>query len=173
MGGLTSLNKGKRSEREVIKLLQPIVDKVYSEVGWQVPKLQRNTMQSDDGGFDIAGLEWLALEVKHHAVANKGKIESWWQQTVRQAHGGQDGDGWEVVAGRKTQVPVLIWRVDKGQWNVVVMVSIPISTRVRVKVRSTVRIEDWLVWFEYRLRAEIQGKAEGYDRRVAPPPPPC
>jgi len=172
MGGLTSLNKGKRGEREVIKLLQPIVDKVYREVGWEIPKLQRNTMQSDAGGFDIAGLEWLALEVKLHAAANHSKIESWWQQTVRQAWGGQDGDGWQVLGGKQTQVPVLIWRVDKGQWNVVTMVSIPITTRIRVKARATLSVHDWLVWFENRLRAQVQAIANGIDDKMAPPPPP-
>src|SRR5438045_4158293 len=78
MGGLMSRNKGKRAERQVIDLLQPIVDHCYKEAGLKPLLLQRNTVQSDQGGFDIIGLEWLALEVKHQEILN---VDAWWQQT--------------------------------------------------------------------------------------------
>ena len=56
-------DKGQRAERAAVALLQPIVDKVYAlaevpEADW--PKLIRNLQQTQSGGFDIAGLEWLA-----------------------------------------------------------------------------------------------------------------
>lgn len=103
MGGLTSRNKGKRAEREVVNLLQPVINKVYEE--WtdeEPPELQRNLMQSHGGGFDIVGLEWMALEVKHHA--NLSNINSWWNQTLEQTGEGQE--------------PVLFYRKDRVPWRV-------------------------------------------------------
>lgn len=82
MGGAMSRNKGQRGEREVIKLLQPTVTRCYMEKGLDVPSLERNLMQSRAGGFDIVGLEWMALEVKRQEVLN---VNLWWKQTCAQA----------------------------------------------------------------------------------------
>lgn len=101
MAGVMSRNKGKRAEREVIKIIQPVVEQVYKHVGMEPPRLQRNTLQSDVGGFDIVGLEWLALEVKHQ---QQFSLTPWWAQTVRQANGSQE----PVLFYRKNNVP---WRV--------------------------------------------------------------
>lgn len=83
MSGNMSRNKGQRGEREVVKLLQPIVDKVYGSLGLTPPVLERNLMQSHKGGFDIAGLHWMALEVKYQETLNVGM---WWNQTLAQAN---------------------------------------------------------------------------------------
>lgn len=104
MGGLMSRNKGKRAEREVIGLLQPIMDAVYARRG--VPedvrvRLKRNTMQSDGGGFDVYGLEWMAPEVKHQETLH---CEKWWQQCEAQAMRGQ--------------TPVLFYRRNNTKWRV-------------------------------------------------------
>ena len=77
MSGGFSREKGKRAEREVVKLLQPVVTKVYQEAGKEIPLLERNLMQSHKGGHDIVGLEWMALEVKHHETL---QISQWWEQ---------------------------------------------------------------------------------------------
>jgi len=82
MAGVTSQNKGKRAERAVIQLLQPVVNECYSERGLEAPILQRNTLQSDRGGYDITGLDWIALEVKHQEQL---AVEKWWEQTIKQA----------------------------------------------------------------------------------------
>jgi hypothetical protein len=74
--------KGARAERAVIDMLQPIVVECYSARGLEAPILQRNTLQSDRGGYDIVGLDWIALEVKHQ---EKLAVEQWWDQTIRQA----------------------------------------------------------------------------------------
>lgn len=75
-------SKGARAERQVIQLLQPVVNEIYSERSLEPPILQRNTLQSDRGGYDITGLDWLALEVKHQEQL---LVDKWWEQTVRQA----------------------------------------------------------------------------------------
>lgn len=137
MGGTMSRNKGKRGEREIVNMLQPIVDKVYQEFDREVPRLQRNTLQSDGGGFDIVGLEWLALEVKFQESFN---LNAWWAQTSGQAN--------------VTQTPVLIYRRSRVAWRVRMMGYLPAGER---KVRTLVDIEldAWLVWFETQLRGTL------------------
>src|SRR6476620_2386756 len=57
-------NKGQRGEREVVGLLQAIVDKVRRERNLLPIVIQRNQMQSHSGGEDLAGLDGFAVEVK-------------------------------------------------------------------------------------------------------------
>jgi len=80
---------------------------VYETAGLEPPELERNLMQSRLGGYDIVGLDWLALEVKRQEQAAVG---TWWRQTVRQASEGQ--------------VPFLMWRQNRRPW------------RFRVRVRT-------------------------------------
>ena len=78
--GSMARSKGQRGEREIVALLQAVVNEVYTAYNrkvistteselvqyrtLEVPLLQRNTIQSDRGGYDIVGLDWLAPEVK-------------------------------------------------------------------------------------------------------------
>lgn len=93
-----SREKGKRGEREVAKIIQKVLDEIYGE---NAPRIQRNTLQSDKGGFDLVGLEDFAIEVKRHEKLN---LKSWWRQTVRQA--GED------------KFPVLFYRQNNTPWSV-------------------------------------------------------
>lgn len=133
MGGRAGIRKGKSGEREVIAYLQPIVTDVYEAHGLEVPVLERNLMQSARGGYDIEGLDWLALEVKRHEQPN---VEAFWEQTLKQA-------------GTK-RVPVLWYRRNGGKWHVVMYVQLGWRT-----VRATVDIADFLVWFRNKLVQEI------------------
>ena len=137
MGGLMSRNKGKRGEREIVDLLQPVVNEVYSICNREPPKLKRNTLQSDSGGSDIAGLPWLALEVKYHEQLN---INSWWRQTVDQAEYGQE--------------PVLFYRRNHGRWQVKMygMLGMPGCCYT---VPVIVEPADFLKWFRARLLQEL------------------
>lgn len=129
MGGKSSLNKGKRGEREVVKLLQPIVDKVYSAYPMlgDAPAIQRNTLQSDKGGFDLVGLDWLAPEVKFQESFN---LSGWWAQTERQA--------------ATHQTPVLIYRRSRVSWRV----RIKMYRQLGQKGFSAWRILRWTTfWF--------------------------
>lgn len=109
--------KGKRGEQEVCKLLQPTVDAVYARmrrehptmgVG-ETPKLQRNALQADGGGYDIVGLPWLALEVK---CCETFEFAKWWQQTVKQAGA--------------NKVPVLVYRRNGYPWRVRMRVTVKV-----------------------------------------------
>lgn len=106
MGGLMSRNKGKRAEREVIALIQPVVTDAYEQARKRVPVLQRNTIQSDLGGHDISGLEWLSLEVKHHA---KSAIPGWWRQCTEQA---------ATMGVHRSLTPVLFYRMNHMPFTV-------------------------------------------------------
>lgn len=142
MAGLMSRNKGKRAEREIVNLLQPIVDSVYSEhqtKTTEVPRLQRNTLQSDRGGFDITGIAWFAPEVKHQEQLN---INVWWAQCKAQAKPGQEA--------------VLFYRKNGTKWRVRMVARLSLEgTRV---LRCTVDISmpTFCSYFRERLWIELR-----------------
>lgn len=139
---LHALNKGKRAEREVISILQPYVDTIYRDAGIHPPKLQRNTIQADDGGCDLVGLEWLSLEVKHQ---EKLHLNQWWQQTVVQAY-----------RGGKSRVPVLWYKQNNVAWRVR-MPGLAGGERDNSWFGCVVdiRVDDFLQYFDAKLRTEI------------------
>lgn len=135
--GSFSRDKGKRAEREIVKMLQPVVNKVYAEVGREAPLLERNLMQSHRGGHDVVGLGWLALEVKHHEKVN---VPGFWEQTKKQAG--------------TTMEPVLLYKSNNVKWRVMLYGYLPAGKR-RVRCAVEVSQGDFLVWFETRLREEV------------------
>ena len=134
------LMKGKRGEREVIKLMQPVLEEVYSMVGRvdEVPKLKRNLMQSAEGGFDIVGLEWLALEVKFHETE---QMTGWWEQCKRQAGCGQE--------------PVLIHRKSRVAWRVRMFGNLPLPSGQKVKCPVDITVDSFLIYLRHRLLQEL------------------
>ena len=139
MSGNMARNKGQRGEREVIALLQPVIDKAYGEAGMEAPVLKRNLMQTQDGGFDIVGLNWMALEVKYQEAEN---LTAWWAQATRQA----------MVKGTLVKDPVLIWRKNGAKWRVKMLAPVAIGDRVKVRMPVVISVEDFLVWLYYRLK---------------------
>jgi hypothetical protein len=148
MSGNMSRNKGQRGEREVIKLLQPIIDKAYKECGIEAAVLERNLMQSNKGGFDIVGLEWLALEVKFQEAE---KLNDWWQQCVTQASRPVDnGDGTKVW--KRVKEPVLIYRKSRAAWNVMMLGNLEMPDGgVKLKTPVIVSLETFKVWLYHRI----------------------
>ena len=137
MGGRMSREKGKRGEREVIAILQPIVSSVYEALGVDAPRLQRNTLQSDGGGFDVVGLHWMALEVK---LVEQQNVEAWWRQTLAQC-------------GQR-QTPVLFYRRNKVEWKVRCLVTMQ-AGGVWLTAPATLAVPDWLRWFRAKLIEEV------------------
>lgn len=82
---LNARDKGQRGERKVIDWLQPIVTKLCAELSVPEIIMQRNPAQSDIGGNDIIGIDWLAAEVKNVETDTPGQISSWWEQCTSQA----------------------------------------------------------------------------------------
>lgn len=105
MAGNMSRNKGQRGEREAAAVLMGWASDVVAHLrseGRELPdvELVRNLMQSRAGGYDLDGLDWLALEVKRHETLS---VSQWWKQTLMQTKDGQ--------------VPCLMYRQNRTQWK--------------------------------------------------------
>lgn len=100
MTGRMARNKGARGEREARDLLTQWAGPVYESAGQVSPVIRRNLMQSREGGYDLVGIDWLALEVKRQ---EGGSLPAWWRQTVGNAAAGQ--------------VPFLMWRRNRQPWQ--------------------------------------------------------
>lgn len=124
-------NKGHDGEREVINLLKPMIDEIVGE-----GVLRRNLNQSRQGGHDVAGLDFLAIEVKRCETL---EIEKWWQQTLRQA---------EQAGGA---IPVLIYRQNRKAWHVVMLGWVGMKM-----MRVTIGWEDFKEWLGEELRNRVR-----------------
>jgi hypothetical protein len=151
MGSL-SIQKGKRAERAVANVLNPIIERVCQREGVDVQKLQRNLKQVQQGGFDLDGLDWIAIEIKHHKQTSLG---SWWAQTLKQATG--------------ERLPVLIWKPHGGQWRVRMRGQIALCNGQAVRcVIDMPDMDSFLVWFELELTLRIRGAiAKGDSQEIA------
>lgn len=139
-----SLNKGRRGEREIISLLQPILDCVWSGVNLDPPKLERRTLGL--AGEDIQGLEWLSLEVKHRETL---ALDKWWEQTVKQS----------VKRNGQHTIPVLIYKRNFVPWRVRMEANIGHHWRQGCVV--DIGWEDFEWWFYYRSIYECNLELEG------------
>lgn len=148
MSGLKSLNKGKRAERECVKILQPLVDKACAAAGIATFSVERNLTQSRKGGFDIAGIPWLALEVKHHETE---QLSAWWEQAKRQA--------------AEHQEPVLFHRKNHGKWKVRMFGYLNAAQRgvdgPRIRCPVDISLETFLVYFQVRLERSLTEQGGG------------
>ncbi|QBQ71162.1 endonuclease [Shewanella phage S0112] len=132
MSGLKSKEKGKAGEREVVKLLQPMVDNACEVVGVEKIQLIRNQNQSAIGGHDIDGIPFMAIEVKR---AETLKLDEWWKQALAQA--GTD------------KVPILVFRQDYCRWRYCIQVSIPCWDNAGdIKARAEVTAKVFNEWFQ-------------------------
>lgn len=138
MGGLMSRNKGARAERQIIDVLQPVVNEVYAAHDLQAerPLLKRNASQADGGGEDISAFRWLAIEVKHQECDN---VNVWWRQACAQAEARGAGC-----------VPVLIYRRNHQPWRVMLPVTIDGVSGVGIIDMTT-----FLKWFRARLNQQL------------------
>jgi hypothetical protein len=144
---INSRSKGISGEREIIDHLQPVVNELFQVFGREPPRLQRNTLQSDVGGCDIVGLDWLSMEVKFYKELIPSNIAKWWEQTLRQA-------------GPK--VPILFYRKNRGDWHVRMEgVLVCCGLRGSVSAVVTVDIETFGRWFRNRLWWELGDKQHG------------
>jgi len=119
-------------------------------LGCDPVKLKRNLAQTQQGGFDLEGLPWIAIEIKHHKQVSLG---SWWAQCCQQA--GTDQGGGPIV-GRVVREPVLIWKQHGGKWNVRMLGRLEIEAGRRLRVVVDVSWEAFLAWFEKRAEVELK-----------------
>ena len=158
MPKLNSRSKGIRGERAVIDWLQPVCLEVHAALNTSalglsafgafakvpLPCLQRNTLQSDKGGSDIAGLPWLAAEVKNCETDSPGQIETWWAQCVRQAS--------------PSQTPVLFYKRAHRPFRVRLLGGIG-SQEPWLACVVDVDAATFETWFRARLALELEKQA--------------
>ena len=138
--------KGQKGEREVVALLQPVVDKVFgfNEMGHSIHKLERNLDQTRDGGHDIDGLDGFSIEVKW---CEQFQINKWWKQTLDQALGNKENIRYPILFYRKSHNP---WRMktfvtlQSGDW------AVKHDTFV-----ATFEVDEALKYFEWLLRNRV------------------
>jgi len=139
-------NKGARAERQAIELLTPVVIEVYESFGLEQPRLQRNTMQADGGGSDIAGLEWMALEIKHQETLH---INQWWEQCVGQAK-------LRIVNGKEVrQEPVLMYKQNNVKWRVMMYGLLRTGGEQNIRCPVDITLESFLLYFRHKLIKEL------------------
>ena len=149
--GTGTRGKGASGEREVKIILRSILAPVYLHHKRPLPELERNLEQSRGGGYDIKGLEWLAIEVKRQERSN---LNSWWQQTLHQTG--------------TNQIPLLLHRANNQPWRARLVVPVGI-TGTTDTIGLTVDMErssfdSWLAWeCHQRLQRDAE-KAELVER---------
>ena len=108
MGKINSRSKGARAERQIVKIFQEVIDSVYDQHSHiQNPVIERNLQQFISGGFDLTGLDWLAVEIKH---CETFQLKKWWEQCTEQAQRKEN-----------SPIPVLIYKKNRVPWRVRMM----------------------------------------------------
>jgi hypothetical protein len=131
-------SKGARGERLVVQLLQPVIDEVCLECGSEPFRLLRNSLQSREGGYDLIGLDWLALEVKSCETLN---LNAWTAQCIAQAKPGQ--------------VPVLFYKQNNRGWKVMMHGLLVPGGSTNLKVWCQIDLESFLAYFKLKLKHEV------------------
>lgn len=139
---INARSKGQRGEREVISLLQPVVNRVAAAHSLTPPVLQRNALQAHLGGNDIHGLDWISFEVKY---CENEQLGPWWNQTLRQA-------------AKNEAVPVLFYRCNNAPFKVMfrAYLNTP-KDRDQIEMDVVTTVEDFLSWFENALDERFAG----------------
>lgn len=140
--GINARDKGQRAERAAVKLLQPIVDRLTTRLGIDAILIERNQQQTNKGGYDLIGLDWLALEIKHQ---EKLQVEQWWQQCLRQARTGQE--------------PVLMYKQNNIKWRVRMHGAVYVVDWYQDCV-TEISLDDFLPYFEHRSLIELSSRAK-------------
>lgn len=130
--------KGQRGERQVVQLLQAVVDKIRAKYHAEPLTLQRNALQAHLGGADLHGLQGFAVEVKHVEVE---AVSQWWKQTVRQAE--------QLATHGTPHVPVLFYRASHKPWRVKFRAYVQTPRdRDLIELDIETELADFLEWFE-------------------------
>lgn len=130
--------KGQTGEREAAALVGEWAKPVTDAIGCGPVTLTRNLVQSRQGGYDLVGLDWLALEVKRHETL---QLNQWWSQTLRQAGPGQ--------------LPVLMYRKNRTPWRFRALVTTahygPIASAACPGITVDMDVEAARLWFQTEL----------------------
>lgn len=151
MQGAGVRQKGQRGEHAVAALLQEAVAEVweYHCPGQEPPVVSRNLVQTREGGHDLVGVEWCAVEVKWQETNFQ---KAWWQQTVEQAADLSARTGKHID-------PVLFYKRNHQPWRVVTIVQLQVPHPTERNVFSycaTLELPSFMDYFKRRTYAELQ-----------------
>ncbi len=150
--------KGAEGERQVIKMLTPIITQVMTEMEFPQEKIdaamkmvQRNQNQSAVGGNDLSNTFGMSIEVKRQEQL---AINTWWQQC-------------ETAALRNNELPVLIFKQNNKPWRFITygFLHAPADNGGWTSVRARVEFNEdtFKSWF----RAWVKGKLlNGYEAKI-------
>lgn len=138
---INSRAKGQRGERAVADMLNTVMARVCDQVGCGPVRLTRNLVQARNGGHDLVGIDWAAIEVKWYAEI-KSHLPRWWAQTLRQAE-------------EANAEPILIYKANGSRWHVRMFGRLEIEPGRRLRVPVDISLDDFLAWFEKRAAVEL------------------
>jgi hypothetical protein len=132
--GINIRAKGQNGEREIVDLLEPIVQRLLREGGYPIPDkpvIQRNQNQSAVGGSDLSNTFGMAIEIKRQEQLS---VNTWWAQCVK-------------AANTLNEHPVLLYRQNNKKWRCVTLAWVQLPKGELVQVRAEFTVEEFLVWF--------------------------
>lgn len=133
-------SKGQRGEREAAALVASWANEVLRGLGLPEVELKRNLQQSQEGGYDVVGFDWLAMEVKRHE--SLAQLSQWWKQTLKQA-----GDG---------QVPFLMYRQNRSPWRF--RIKAPVAhPKGAVLLTIDLAEDDARLWMQWQVWSRYSG----------------
>lgn len=156
--GANPRTKGAEGERQVIKMLVPIVKDVMRELDYPPDEviaadecIQRNQNQSAVGGNDLTGTFGISIEVKRQEQL---AVNTWWKQCVEAAN--QNGE-----------LPLLIWKQNRKPWRIRTLGFLHIMGEGGdwISHQSVVELDE--AAFKDWFRVWVKGKLlNGYEIRV-------
>jgi hypothetical protein len=156
--GIDVRQKGAEGERQVIKMLTPIIQQVMRDMEFPQEKVdaalkmvQRNQNQSAVGGNDLSNTFGMSIEVKRQEQL---AINTWWAQC-------------EAAAARNNELPVLIFKQNNKPWRFITLgfLHVPAERGSWTSLRTRVEFneEAFKKWFAEWVRGQL---LNGWDARV-------
>ena len=143
--GVNIRSKGQRGEREAAGFIMQWAEEVTIGHGLASIELTRNLQQARAGGYDLVGIDWLALEIKRHENL---QVSQWWKQAVRQAGPGQ--------------IPLLMYRQNRTPWRFRVTLTAahyaPCGHSGTSRLTVDMDAEQTKAWFQHELWVRLNGK---------------
>lgn len=157
--GANPRTKGAEGERQVIKMLTPLVVSVMTDMG--APKaqieaaqkmIQRNQNQSAVGGNDLTHTFDISIEVKRQEQL---AINTWWNQC-------------EVAANRNNELPLLIFKQNNKPWRFITYGFLHAPGKdpgswTSVRARVEFSQDTFELWFKEWVRGKL---IQGYEIKV-------
>lgn len=156
--GINIRQKGAEGERQVIKMLTPIIQDVMRTMEFPEEKVtaalkmvQRNQNQSAVGGNDLSNTFGMSIEVKRQEQL---AINTWWKQC-------------EDAAARNNELPVLIFKQNNKPWRFITwgFLHCPADKGGWTSVRARVEFneETFKKWFAEWVRGQL---LNGWEPRI-------